>query len=112
MASATAVPISTPLSYSFTVLPGSALPEMVSVLSPVRWSPWMPVSVPTLTIVGGAGGVVSTTMLAGPDSGLVLPAASVALVWKLWGPSGSGGVVKLQLPFSSTTAVPIGLPLS
>ena len=95
-----------------TTLPGSAVPVTVSVLSAVMPSPWAPVSVPTDTIAGAAGGVVSTMNAAGPLIGLVLPAASVAWLVKLWLPSANGGVVKFQLPLASTTTLPIGWPLS
>ena len=84
----------------------------VSVLSVVTRSPLTPVSWLTLITPGAAGGVVSTTRLIGSLAGPVLPFGSVWAALKLCGPSGSDGVVKLQLPFASTWAVPIGLPLS
>mgnify|MGYP003331941357 CR=1 FL=1 len=64
-------------------------------------------SVPTETIAGADGGAVSTMNAAGALIGLVLPAASVPVVVKLWAPSANGGVVKVQLPLGSTTAVPM-----
>ena len=94
------------------MLPGSAVPVIVSVLSLVIRSPFTPVSWLTLITPGAAGGVVSTAMLTGALAGPVLPFGSVWAALKLWGPSASGGVVKLQLPLPSTKAVPIGLPLS
>ena len=112
LASATPSPTSTPLSYRRTVLPGSALPVTVSVLSLVTLSPCTPVSVPTEITVGAAGGVVSMVHEAGAVCGLVLPAGSLAVAVKLWTPSGSTGVVKLNTPSGPATTVPIGLPLS
>ncbi|MNS66885.1 hypothetical protein D3C72_1001160 [compost metagenome] len=67
----------------------------------------------TLEITGAVGATVSTTMVIPAEGGLVWPAASVAVVVRVWLPLASAlGGVKLQLPLASTLVVPILVPLS
>ena len=111
LASATAVQSVTPPSVTFTVLPGSAVPVMIGVLSLV-----LNVSV-GVTTTGAAGATVSTVTASGVLTGPVLPAGSVAVAVRLCGPLVSGVVgVQLQLPAPSATAVhtvvPLGLSLT
>ena len=56
------------------------------------------------------GAVVSTFKENEGPLGLVLPATSVWVALRLWAPSKSGVLgVKLQLPFASAVALPIGV---
>src|SRR5258708_16203902 len=55
---------------------------------------------------GVAGASVSTVTLKGAEAALVLPAASAAVVVKVWGPSVRIPVCKLQAPFASAVGVP------
>src|SRR6266567_4104275 len=64
------VPAATPSTYTVMVLPGSAVPLKVGVLSLVT-SPLIP-----SPSVGALGAVVSTVRLSGSEGGLVLPAGS------------------------------------
>ena len=72
----------------------------------------LPVSSPTMVMVGTAGGVVSIVtqfMLLGE----VLPATSVAVKLNTCVPSDSVPVLgKVQLPLPSAVTVPISVPLS
>ncbi|OQP31696.1 hypothetical protein B2J69_17295 [Pantoea latae] len=52
------------------------------------------------------GGVVSTVKATASEAGPALPAASVTTAVRLWSPSLSAGVVKLQLPSVPTAAEP------
>ena len=87
-------------SNTVTVLPGSAVPVRVSVVSLVILSVALaPLSCETDTRVGAAGGNVSTVMTSGVEGWLMLPAPSVAVVVKLCAPSDSVPVVfRVQLP--------------
>ncbi len=63
-----------------------------------------PVFVPIVLLIVSLGAVVSTVAVTAAVV-VVLPAVSVALAVKLWLPSGSAAVVKLQVPLL-TVAVP------
>ncbi|SAI48021.1 Uncharacterised protein [Enterobacter hormaechei] len=102
----------------FTVLPGSALPLRVgvlsSVVSPLTTGPWY---APTLSVTSrseaASGAFVSITIPKPPVGSLVRPTPSVTVAVKLWLPSASAvSGVKLQLPLLPTVAVPIRRPLS
>ena len=80
-----------------TVLPASALP--VNTLPSALKVP-----------VGAVGAVRSTITLVAEETGLV-PELFVAVAVKAWEPSLNAGVVKVQLPELSATAVPIDTPL-
>src|SRR5947209_6144979 len=89
------------------VLPGSAVPLKVGVLSLLGLGP------PKETSLAAAGACVSTGRSSACEGSLVLPAASVMVTLMLWLPSASGSVVKLQAPLSSAVVVPRGvLPYS
>ena len=92
------------------ILPASALPVIVSVLSLVMRSPAVPVSCDTLITVGGSGITVSMTTLIGCESGEVLPAPSVTVAVNVWPPSASGaeGVI-VHEPSALTITVPTRL---
>ncbi|OOB85030.1 hypothetical protein BZY71_21580 [Leclercia adecarboxylata] len=61
----------------------------------------------TLTSTGVAGGVISTVRTYSPESGLTLPAVSVAMAVKRCSPSASTVVgVKLQMPLALASTVP------
>ena len=92
----------------------SPVPVRVRILALVIWSVVLaPLSGPTATITGLAGGVVSITRLTGLEAGLVLPKASVATAFSWYDPSGRGEVgVNDQLPLASALAVPIRLLLA
>ena len=100
----TAVQSVTPPSFTVMVLPGSAVPLNVGVVSLTTW-----LGVGALT-TGVAGGVLSTVIgrvLAGP----VLPAGSVAVALSVCAPSlRAKGGVQVQLPLASTTALQITGP--
>ena len=102
------------LSYRFTVLPGSAVPLTVSVLSLVILSvALVPVSSPTLFTPGAAGAVVSMVIVTELALTLLLPATSVALALKRWAPSARPvAVVMVHLPWASVMTVPMATPLS
>src|SRR6266436_5072696 len=76
------------------------VPDSASVLSlvtpPLEIVVVAPVSVPIVPLIVSLGLVVSTVAVTTPI--VLLPAASVALAVKLWLPSFSAAVVKLQLP--------------
>ena len=100
LALVTAVQSVTPPSFTVTVLPGSAVPVMVGVLSLV-----LKVSV-GVTTTGAAGATVSTVNTRGVPAGLVLPAGSVWVGVSVCGPFVNGVVgVQVQWPTPSTTAV-------
>ena len=117
-AATAAEPMSVPLSYTLTTLPGEPLPLNVGVLSSVAPLGLItPFSKPKSSVALGVVGVVSVAVLllkfSGSLAGLVLPAGSVSLVVIEWLPSGSGVVgVNVQLPLGPTVAVPMTLPLS
>ncbi|EAU68165.1 Pea-VEAacid family [Stigmatella aurantiaca DW4/3-1] len=105
LAFAVAVPTDVPSTMTLTVLPGSAVPLYVGVLSLVV-DPLAGVAT-----TGATGAVASTVKLFVLDEGLVLPAASVAVARTVCGPSASGVVgVKLQLPLAFAVAVPTDVP--
>ena len=92
------------------VLPGTAVPVIVSVLSLVMRSLGFPVSWETLIKVGASGLSVSMTTLIGWESGELLPTASVAVAVKVWPPSASGAEgVMVHEPLALTIAVPTRL---
>ena len=102
---ATVVPTTTPSTITVTVLPASAVPLYVGVLSLVV-EPLAGVST-----TGAAGGVVSTVNVLVFDCALVLPAASVAVALTVCDPSASAvGGVKLQVPEALATVVPTTTP--
>ncbi len=100
LASAIAVQSVVAPSFTVTVLPASAVPVIVGVLSLV-----LKVSVGVIT-TGAAGATVSTVTATGVLAGLVLPAGSVAVGVRVCGPLVKGVLgVQVQLPAPSTTAV-------
>ncbi len=98
------------VSYSLTVAPASApLPVTVGVVALVRLSVLLvPVSDPLARSAApeAVGVVVSIVTVKPADPALVLPAASVTLVVKVWSPALSVLDVMLQLPEPSAVAVP------
>src|SRR6266404_5747587 len=80
-----------PLSNSVTVVPMSA----TSTVPDIVWAAWL--TEPPAVVMDTVGAVVSIVAVTAAVV-VTLPAASVALAVKLWLPSGSGPVVKLQLP--------------
>src|SRR6266404_4786300 len=80
-----------PLSNSVTVVPMSA----TSTVPDIVWAAWL--TEPPAVVMDTVGLVVSAVAVTAAVV-VLLPAASVALAVKLWLPSGSGPVVKLQLP--------------
>ena len=104
-----AVPILTPLSKIVTMLPFSPLPLKVGVVSLVLPPSLMMLVCGSLSsvaevMVGTSGAVVSTTTSNAADGALTLPAASVAVMVRLWLPSPSAvGGVKFHTPFSTCT---------
>lgn len=83
-----------PASLTVMVLPGSALPLTVGVLSPVV------VPVMGAVTTGWAGATVSIITVTGVPTGLTLPAGSVTVVPSVCGPLDSGVVgAQLQVPF-------------
>ncbi len=104
--SATAVQTGLPPSVTLTVLPGSAVPLSVGVLSPVV----LP-AVGEIT-VGAAGAVLSTVKLRVGEVTLP-PPESVTVAIRLCGPLPSAVLgVQLQLPLASTVVVQIVVPPS
>ena len=94
-----------------TVLPGSARPVMVMVLSAVTPSPCLPVSRLKLVKNGAEGAVASTvmaTVLLGRLGFSV--SGSVCTAVKLCLPSATAGVVSDQTPEAFTVAVPTFTP--
>ena len=77
------------------------VPDSASVLSlvtaPLEIVVVAPVSVPIVPLIVSLGLVVSTVAVTTPTV-VLLPTVSVALAVKMWLPSDSGPVVKLQLP--------------
>ncbi|MNC12521.1 hypothetical protein D3C75_602450 [compost metagenome] len=100
--SAVAVPSTVPpLVVIVTVLPASAVPVTL-----------VPVAL-TASPVGNAGGVTSTTIAAGCERALMLPAKSVAVTVKEWLPSGKSTVgVYVQMPLALAVTVVYSAPLS
>src|ERR1044071_8485020 len=92
------------------VLLASAVPVSVGVLSLVRWSPTVPLSVENDVMVGLTGAVASIVTAKIPDIWLVAnelpPFVSPAVAAKLWRPSARAGVRKRQAPLASTVVVP------
>ena len=85
-----------------TVLPASAVPVSVGVLSPVV------VPLAGASTTGAGGGVVSTMNVLVAESGLVLPTESVARASTVCTPSESTVVgVKLQSPLADTVTVEV-----
>ncbi|MNX91523.1 hypothetical protein D3C86_1236080 [compost metagenome] len=112
-ASACTRPISTPSSYTTTVLLASAVPvkpgRVSSVVAPSAiWGVTMlPTSSATDTMTGACGGVVSTTKSQALLASLVWPSGlvDVAVMWR--GPSGSAVVgVNVQRPLASAITSP------
>src|SRR6266478_7156695 len=93
----TVVPL---VSYSVTVLPGSAVPSIFTCVKLVIPSPFAPLSVvlSSDSPVGAAGAVVSTVTEYAVDAALVLPAASVVFAVMLWVPFASANVAMLNAP--------------
>ncbi|MNU91523.1 hypothetical protein D3C71_814130 [compost metagenome] len=110
--STSASPILVPLSYTFTVAPGSALPLKVgrssSVVSPSFSAPTLPpTSSVTTRSVTCPGGVASTTKFQTPVASLVWPTGLVAVAVMLCVPSARlASGVKLHLPLASATVWP------
>src|SRR6266436_4090859 len=88
------------VSYSVTVLPGSAVPSIFTCVKLVMPSPSVPLSVvlSSDSPVGAAGAVVSTVTEYAVDAALVLPAASVVFAVMLWVPFASANVAMLNAP--------------
>ena len=106
LASALAVPSCVAPSNTFTVLLASAVPVSISVASLVIPSPTLPLSLAKDKIVGTAGTAVPITGSTGCDARLVLPAASVLVAVKAWGPSVSWLVVYVHAPPISAATLP------
>ena len=94
------------------MLPTSAVPAIVGAASlVVPLGATVPVvsatSSVTLVMAGAAGAAVSTVMANGALGALVLPAGSVAVTLRVWGPSAKGVLgVKPQLPEPLAVTVP------
>ena len=92
------LPTAVPPSKIVTVLPASAVPVKVGVVTLVSLSV---LEVPESLAAarsgadGAAGAVVSIVMLSAPDAAETLPAASVAVAVMLWVPCDSALVVML-----------------
>ena len=101
---------------SVTVLPASAVPETVGVVSLVRLSSSaVPESLAAdrSGALGASGAVVSTVTASAAEATPVLPAVSVAVAVRLWVPSPSVSVVMLQTPVvPSAVAVPTAPSMS
>ena len=84
------------------------------VVLPLPSTPVLGATSSVMPVMAGApGATVSTTRVTAVDAGLVLPAASVAVVVMAWFPADRlVDGVKLHFPVASAVAVPIGLPLS
>ena len=107
--SAVVVPTNVTPSYTEIVVPASAVPVNVGVLSPVTSSVEdAPVSDAGARsgVPGTAGAAVSTVMFSVPEAALTLPAASVAVAEIACAPSARTPEVKLQLPAPSAVVVP------
>src|SRR5258708_11142342 len=63
-------------------------------------------TIASVVIEGAVGAVVSTVTLKAVEATPVLPAASVAVAVRLWTPSASAAVVKLQAPVEFAAALP------
>ena len=105
LALATAVQTGTPFSVTLTVLPGSAVPLTVGVLSFV-----LPLAAGAVT-VGAVGAVLSTPKVTGGV--VVVPLGLLMVATTVVGPWGNGVAgVQLQLPLALIvvvhTAVPVG----
>ncbi len=94
------------------LLPGVPVPLIVGVVSLVMPSPTVPLSELLSSLAVGLGPVTSTVIVSGA-AGLVLPAGSVAVTLKVFGPSGNACVrVTDQVPSLLTVVVrisPVGL---
>src|SRR5258706_158261 len=88
------------VSYSMTVLPGSAVPSIFTCAKLVIPSPSVPLSVVLSreSPVGAAGAAVSTVTEYAVDATPVFPAASVAFAVMLWVPFASADVVIMNAP--------------
>ena len=103
--SATVVHSVVGLSVTFTVLPGSAVPLKVGVLSLV-----LPLATGAVT-TGTVGGMLSTVKGTGGVV-VLLPLGSVIVATTFFGPLGNGVVdVQLQLPLLSTVVVHSTVPV-
>ena len=92
------MPIDTPSRKISTVLPASAVPLSVSVVSLVTWSPAVPLSSANAVIDGAPGADVSMVTWNAVEDAPWLPAASVALAVSAWAPSPSTEVVIENAP--------------
>src|ERR1700712_901231 len=113
------VPISTPLSFTCTMSPGTPLPAITGSLSSVvPWAGTGPTTGPTLSVtppmLGAGGMVVSTLNGKSADGLLVAPVAGFVCVAVMsCGPSASGVTgLNVQSPDGFTVVVPISTPLS
>src|SRR5260221_10022952 len=88
-----ALPSSVTPSNTLTVVLASAVPVSVRVLSLVRPSPTVPLSVENEAMLGATGAMVSMVTLRAAEAALLLPAASVAVAVRLWAPLASAAVV-------------------
>ncbi|OXC75441.1 hypothetical protein BSU04_26885 [Caballeronia sordidicola] len=112
-------PISTPLSSTCTMSPGTPLPAITGSLSSVvpcaGTGPWIgPTLSVTPLIVGAAGTLVSTLNGQSPDGKLTLPVAGFACVAVMSCAPSASGMAGLndQSPDGVTVVDPISTPLS
>ena len=77
-------------------------------LSLVMPSPTTPLSVENEATVGSTGAAVSMVTLSAPEAALMLPAASAGLAVRLWLPSASAAVAKVQAPLPLAVAARAG----
>ncbi len=87
--------------------PGFPMPLIVGVVSAVTLSPFSPVSELGSKTAAGAAGLVVSMVTGTFVAALALPAGSVAVTTKFWGPPSSNGTdgVTLHLPSEATVAV-------
>src|ERR1035437_8921565 len=111
LAFAVAVPSLVLPSNTLTVLLASAVPLSVSTVALVMPSPTTPLSGENEVMVGATGAVVSMVTLKAEDATPVLPAASVAVVVKLWLVLARVPVVKLWLVLARVPVVKLQAPL-
>ena len=103
--SAVAVPRTLPLLLSVTVEPGSAVPVMVGVLSPIEPE--------TVLRRGTAGGIVSMVPVTAGEAAETLPAVSRAVAVIEIAPFASGVPgVNAKVPSPFATVLPISTPLT
>ena len=69
-------------------------------------SPDRPLSAENEVIAGATGAAVSMVTLRAAEAALILPAASVAVAVRLWAPSPSAAVVKVQAPLPLAVTLP------